>query len=147
MNSAIVLNPKESVQNQHTKLFDRRFSGFQDRSNKLAGTFQIVQIVTPAREELETLVNKSEFDDAYNKWLSETSMISSAMKIIENEHFQRIIRMKAEAVPFILEKIRHQPSILVWALYFIFETEDEENLSIAEACKRWLEIWQKLQLK
>ncbi len=100
--------------------------------------------VTTVSAEIEAEASTREdavaFNELYDKWLNETMFCSSAIEIIENEHFQRIVKMKENAVPFILEKIRIKPSIIVWALYLIFEMEDKNGLSIEEASKSWLEI-------
>jgi predicted signal transduction protein with EAL and GGDEF domain len=85
------------------------------------------------------LFYKAVFEGFYEKWEKQTRFSSSAKAIVENENFQSIVAMKENAVPFIVNKLEEEPSLLVWALNLIFnEKVSHKNISIEEAGKLWL---------
>lgn len=90
--------------------------------------------------EVVAISNKLRFQFLLNSWQQQTKFSSSPDSIIQNENFQSIIAMGKIAVPFIVEEISANPSILVWALNFIFEKKISDNprTTIPQACKLWV---------
>ena len=52
-------------------------------------------------------------------WHQETAVLSSMTAITENAHYQAIIAMGAEALPFIFERLQHGPDFFFTALRII----------------------------
>lgn len=86
------------------------------------------------------IIAEIQFREYLNKWEKETRFSSSAYDIIENQYFKKIISMKEIAVPFIVEELKIKPSLLVWALNFIFDSKitDNPNVTVDEASKLWV---------
>lgn len=85
------------------------------------------------------LYMESKFDFHYENWLSETGLLSDVSKIINHEDFQQILSMGNTAIPFILRKIKNEPSPLVWALNILTRQNISkgERISISEAASKW----------
>lgn len=85
------------------------------------------------------LIDRIKFDNFYKQWKDQTLFLSSIQKIVQNENFQYIVSMGEKAVPFILIEINSKPSLLVWALNFIYNKKITENpnATIEDACKLW----------
>lgn len=89
----------------------------------------------------ELLMNgKLMFEALESSWKKETRFLSSVKGIIEQQDFQAIVSMGAQAVPLIGQSIEAEPSMLVWALNMIFKGKisDKKDLAIEEACKLWV---------
>lgn len=80
------------------------------------------------------------FNDAYARWKQRTKFYSFSHQIIEDPDFQKIIAIGKPAVPLILEKLREQPSLIVWALNLIYQEKISNNprTTIEDACKLWI---------
>lgn len=85
-------------------------------------------------------VNKEIFDFHYKKWMEGTMFYSNVDAIVNNSHFNYMVSMGKDAVPFILEKISEDPSHLVWALNRIYNVKisNNPNMTIEGACKLWV---------
>ena len=83
---------------------------------------------------------KAIFNDAYARWEQRTKFYSFSHQIIEDSDFQKIIAIGKPAVPLIIEKLREQPSLIVWALNLIYQEKISNNpqTTIEDACKLWI---------
>lgn len=81
------------------------------------------------------------FETSYQRWKSETWMHSSPRKITEHPDFLNIVRMGQQAVPYIIEKLRQEPSGLVWALNRIFNRQiaPGSSLTIPQLSQQWIQ--------
>lgn len=89
---------------------------------------------------METVYLSERFDALVKAWKNNTFFESSMSRIIEDPNFQAILAMEEKAVPFIINEIEKEPSVLVWALNMITErsVESRQRLTVTEACKRWV---------
>lgn len=80
------------------------------------------------------------FDYHFQKWCEETCFMSTGC--FDNPHFDAIVNMGEDAVPFILEIISERPSMIVNALDLIFPgvVEYEGTVSLEKACRVWTKI-------
>ena len=83
---------------------------------------------------------KRRFESYYQIWRNKTFFLSSAHAIINQPKFKAIVNMGTAAVPFIVEKIESEPSLLVWALNLIYNDKISSNpkTTITDACKLWV---------
>lgn len=88
------------------------------------------------------ITQKFKFQMHLTAWERKTMFSSSVATIVNDEDFQSIVRMGIVAVPFIKEEIERKPSVLVWALNYIYgiKISDKPNLTISEACKLWIRV-------
>lgn len=86
------------------------------------------------------LISRKRFEKYFTNWQNETFFLSSSEQIINNENFKGIVSLGVKAVPFIIEEIERKPSVLVWALNFIYNKKisNNPNTTITEACKLWV---------
>lgn len=86
------------------------------------------------------LINRIQFEKYFSNWQNETFFLSSTEQIINNKNFKGIVSLGIKAVPFIIEEINRKPSVLVWALNFIYNKKISNNpkTTITEACKLWV---------
>lgn len=86
------------------------------------------------------LINRIQFEKYFSNWQNETFFLSSTEQIINNKNFKGIVSLGVKAVPFIIEEINRKPSVLVWALNFIYNKKISNNpkTTITEACKLWV---------
>lgn len=76
-------------------------------------------------------------------WHRETSHHSSTTKIVENAHYQAIIAMGVEALPFIFERLQQGPDHFFFALRAITgedPTNPEDAGRMAAMTASWL-MW------
>ncbi len=59
------------------------------------------------------------FEAMFRQWKSETALLSSGTAIVTHPAYQEIIQLGEEVLPFILIKLREDPSHLFYALYLI----------------------------
>ena len=59
------------------------------------------------------------FEELFQKWQSETALLSSATAIVSNSYYQQIIGMGEVVIPFILIKLQENPQHLFFALFQI----------------------------
>jgi hypothetical protein len=79
------------------------------------------------------------FENYYNNWVDQTWFLSTEESITENENFQAIIKMKEDAIPFILEKLEEGPSFLTVALNVIYNKKiSDQPVTFEEARQLWL---------
>ncbi len=62
---------------------------------------------------------RDQFEELFQKWYSETALISSGTAIISHPACQQIIGMGEVVIPFILIKLQKNPQHLFFALYQI----------------------------
>lgn len=86
------------------------------------------------------IAQKFKFQMHLNAWEQKTMFSSSVATIVNDEDFQAIVGMGIVAVPFIKEEIERKPSVLVWALNYIYGSKisDKPDLTITEACNLWI---------
>lgn len=87
------------------------------------------------------------FENYYSTWERETAFYSRGDQIFSNPNYLAIVEMGEKAVPFIKEKIRKQPDLIVNALQDITGESIIDNsiiskykgfTSLKRACKLWL---------
>jgi len=83
---------------------------------------------------------KHYFNELVSNWKHNTRFSSSLQQIINDSNFQKIIALKAKAVPLILLEIQNHPSMLVWALNIIYgaKISGDTQLTVTGACKLWV---------
>lgn len=69
---------------------------------------------------LQECIVEQEFEYHYNKWVFETGPLSNPYAIADNEHFRNIVKMGKTAVPFIVQKMKTDQSLIYLALEQIF---------------------------
>lgn len=69
---------------------------------------------------LQECVVEQEFKYHYKNWVFETGPLSNPYAIADNEHFRAIVRMGKAVVPFIVEKMKTDQSLIYLALEQIF---------------------------
>jgi len=86
---------------------------------------------------------KYKFEEFYKEWNNNTMCLSNPKMIIEDNNFQKILHMGEEAIPLIIEKIKSEPSQLVWALNIITNKKisKKSSTTISEACKLWVKYY------
>jgi hypothetical protein len=89
-------------------------------------------------DKLQRLERK--FKLLYESWKTKTAFLSSAKDMVDNEDFKGIVSMGYDAVPFIIDTIKNEPSQLVWALNYIYgaKISNNPNTTVSEACKLWV---------
>lgn len=90
-------------------------------------------------EEYE-ITQKFKFQMHLQAWEEKTKFLSSAAAIVSDSDFQAIIGMGVAAVPYIKDEIERKPSVLVWALNYIYgrKISNKQGLTISDACKQWV---------
>ena len=90
---------------------------------------------------------KSKFDSLVQQWKESTMFDSSISKIINDESFQRIIHLGERAIPLIIDEIEKEPSVLVWALNILTNSDlnSGQRLTIEGACRAWVKLYKKHQ--
>lgn len=90
-------------------------------------------------EEYE-IIQKFKFQKHLQAWEEKTKFLSSAAAIVNDSDFQAIIGMGVAAVPYIKDEIERKPSVLVWALNYIYgrKISNKQGLTISDACKQWV---------
>lgn len=83
---------------------------------------------------------KELFNHHLKQWREETGILSTG--IFENQHFNSIVEMREDAVPFIIEEIRNKPDHLVHALDLIYPGKVKYSgcVPLEKACKTWINI-------
>ena len=86
---------------------------------------------------------KYKFEEYYKQWHLNTMFSSNPNMIIEDANFQKIIHMGDSAIPLIIEKIKLEPSQLVWALNIITKKKisNKSSTTISDACKLWVKSY------
>jgi hypothetical protein len=78
----------------------------------------LVQNVKP-QPFIKTKNTRDTFEELFQKWQSETALLSSGTAIVSNTYYQQIILMGEVVLPFILIKLQDNPQHLFFALYQI----------------------------
>ena len=86
------------------------------------------------------ITQKFKFQLHLKAWESKTMFLSSVAAIVNDNDFQSIVKMGKVAVPFIKEELERKPSVLVWALNYIYggKISQKEDLTITDACDLWI---------
>ena len=108
--------------------------------------FDIAKATIVAQHELNITsaqFQKIKFEEYYNKWNINTMFYSNPKMIIEDENFQNILNMGEQVIPLIIQKIKTEPSQLVWALNIITKKKISKNsiTTIEDACKLWVKLY------
>jgi len=85
----------------------------------------------------------AKFYDLAQKWKAETRLMSSINQVCMNIHYQKIIGMGPEAVPYILHELEKEPDQWFWALKVITGAEpvsDEHLGDLEKMAEDWF-IW------
>lgn len=108
--------------------------------NFLTTGFDARHMTSVTRRKSES--DRRKFNMYYDKWNQETMFLSSSSAILGNRYFKHIVSMGMAAFPFIVEKLRQEPSFLVYALDRLFPgTVDYTGCNNpTDACNRWLEV-------
>ena len=62
---------------------------------------------------------QDQFEELFEKWQSETALLSSATAIVSHQAYLQMIKMGDAVIPFILMKLQKNPQHLFFALYQI----------------------------
>lgn len=83
---------------------------------------------------------RQQFEQLYCWWWFETSISSDYAVFTRHPAFKEIVNMGEAAVPFIVEKLKAQPSFLVKALNRIYKQRisPDRRTTINEACNLWI---------
>lgn len=73
---------------------------------------------------------RDRFEELFQKWKSETALLSNANAIVSHPAYLAIIEMGESAVPFVLMKIQNDPQHLFYAL---FKMTGENPVPLAHA--------------
>lgn len=86
---------------------------------------------------------RERFEEEYSMWKNEMMFISTS--VTENKHFENIVSMGVDIVPFILEKIKEKPDNIIFALDKLFPGVVKWNgfITMADACEAWIKILEK----
>ncbi len=89
--------------------------------------------------------NAAIFFQHLRRWQKETQLLS--VNSLDNPHFQTIVDMGVNAVPYILEELEKGPTQLVHALDLIFPdvVKYEGFVSLKGACDTWISILKQTQ--
>lgn len=85
---------------------------------------------------------EEDFEQEYRKWKEETCFLSHSM--FDNSHFENIINMGVPVVPFIMKKLKEEPSFLVHALDKIYPglvSYGEGYISCQDAINMWETVY------
>jgi hypothetical protein len=100
---------------------------------------------------IQKSTTKYTFQKYYKKWQNETRFLSSISAKIKNNYCQKIIKMGLKALPFIIEQLREEPSLIVEALETITGTSPEIPEShwgnILEISNAWIEWYDHVYTK
>lgn len=93
--------------------------------------------------DLEDTISACDFDMDLKYWERETSMMS--VNNFDNTHFDSIVKMGEDAVPYILTKLEEGPTPLVHALELIYPDKIPYKgfVSLNQARRLWLRILRK----
>ena len=93
--------------------------------------------------DLQDTISACDFDMDLKYWERETSMMS--VNNFDNAHFNSIVKMGEEAVPFIYKKLQEGPTQLVHALELIYRDKVPYKgfVSLNQARRLWLRILKK----
>jgi len=84
--------------------------------------------------------NREYFYAEYEAWKNETWLLSTGMH--NNEHFDNIVKMGVDAVPYLIEVLKEGPNHIVHACDLIFpdEVTYEGYIPLDFGCEVWLQI-------
>ena len=93
--------------------------------------------------ELRETITACDFDMDLKYWERETSMMS--VNNFDNSHFDSIVKMGEDAVPFIYKKLQNGPTQLVHALELIYPEKVAYKgfVTLNQARRIWLKILKK----
>lgn len=92
------------------------------------------------------------FTNHYEAWNEDTMFENNPYQIVANTHFNAIVNMGSQVVPYIINEIKKEPSFLYHALELIFNkqiirTEREGGMlsfNVKGNCKAWVENIEKM---
>lgn len=86
------------------------------------------------------LLLKIKFQEHYKNWHYKTLFSSNVNSIIGDPDFKAIVQMGKRVTPFILEELNKKPSLLVWALNFIYDKKisNSPKTTVEDACRLWI---------
>ena len=89
---------------------------------------------------MEKSKNREYVYQEYEAWKKETSFLSVGQ--YENEHFDNIVKMGENVLPYLIEVLEQGPNHLVHACDLIFPGEVEYNgyIPLDFGCKVWVEV-------
>ena len=116
------------------------YSDLDNLENILTARRNVEYVKTISSVEEFDITQKFKLQLHLKAWEQKTMFSSSIATIVNDSDFQAIVNMGLIAVPFIKEELERKPSVLVWALNYIYGTKisDKPNLTISEACKLWI---------
>ena len=116
------------------------YSDLDNLGNILTARKNVEYVKTVSSIEEFDITQKFKFQMHLKAWEQKTMFSSSVAAIVNDEDFQSIVCMGMIAVPFIKEELERKPSVLVWALNYIFGSRISErtDLTITEACNLWI---------
>lgn len=116
------------------------YSDLDNLGNILTTRKNVDYVRTISMEEVFDIAQKFKFQMHLKAWEQKTMFSSSVVSIVNDEDFRAIVGMGIIAVPFIKEEIERKPSVLVWALNYIYgvKISERSDLTITEACNLWI---------
>ena len=92
-------------------------------------------------------MKRAEFYTHYKNWRESTIIEQSMDKILDSPHYQAIINMGEQAVPYILEQIQERPDMVVFALRkilgFTVIPKNRKIVPVDEQCRMWINYLRK----
>ena len=116
------------------------YSDLDDLGNILTIRKNVEYVKAVSSTEEFDITQKFRFQMHLKAWEQKTMFSSSIASIVSDEDFQSIVKMGIVAVPFIKDELERKPSVLVWALNYIYgkRISDKKELTISDACKLWI---------
>lgn len=86
-------------------------------------------------------LTRDKFDELAIEWVRGVGPVSNTQEMISHPAYKTIVAYGSEATPFILQHLKHGPSLLAWALFDIVginPVHPSESGNLKKVTKAWL---------
>lgn len=111
------------------------------RSHSNGGHCPMSSAAKPIQGSVNVSSTEETFRSAVAEWTCGKGPTSSSTKLVAHPAFRRIVAMGTEAVPYLLQELKREPSLLVVALREITAENPvprESSGKISDAAKAWV---------
>lgn len=105
----------------------------QDSQPTMASEPAVAYAIEPAPQHVR-LSASQQFRYHYQQWINEVGPLSNPYAIADNEHFRAIVKMGKAAVPFIVQKMKEEHSMIYLALERIFNERMKKPEPVSGSC-------------